>query len=206
MGCNKTSASTINDPFRDLHGDEPSVRGSVAYFRSKGSWRCDWPNSKIQKISQQVPRRFICNDSSFAFTTISFLIISFNPASKTTQACPLGLSTFCPLAWSLESPPSVPVPLLLGSAVTFPGTLGPHPYPWLSSEFAHLSNLAALPQIHATDQADPSVQSTIHICKVPSTMLSKKYFCPHILCQGPLSLALAREVQGLQKRWQRQFI
>lgn len=49
MGCNKMSASTINDPFRDLHGDEPSVRGSVAYFCSKGSWRCDWPNSKIQK-------------------------------------------------------------------------------------------------------------------------------------------------------------
>lgn len=66
------SASTINDPFRDLHGDEPSVRGSVAYFRSKGSWRCDWPNSKIQKSPNRYQEgSFVM--SPFAFTAISFL-------------------------------------------------------------------------------------------------------------------------------------
>jgi hypothetical protein len=44
MDCNTMPLSRINDPFCDLYGDEPSVRGSVAYFCSKGSWRCDWPN------------------------------------------------------------------------------------------------------------------------------------------------------------------
>lgn len=40
---------------------------------------------------------------------------------RTAQACALGLSTFCPLAQLCQSPPSVPAPLLLGSAVTSPG-------------------------------------------------------------------------------------
>lgn len=109
------------------------------------------------------------------------------------------------LAWSLESPPSVPAPLLLGSAVTFPGTLGPYPYPWLSRQLVHLGNLAAPPQRHATDQADSSVRSEIHFVKC-QVQCSQKYFCPQILGQGPLSLTLAREVQGLQKGWQRQLI
>lgn len=99
--------------------------------------------------------------------------------SQNHISLPLGLSTFCPLAWSLESPPSVPVPLLLGSAVTFPGTLGPYPYPWLSRQLVHLGNLAAPPQRHATDQADSSVRSEIHICKVPGTMLSKILLSPN---------------------------
>lgn len=126
--------------------------------------------------------------------------------SQNHISLPLGLSTFCPLAWSLESPPSVPAPLLLGSAVTFPGTLGPYPYPsWLSRQLVHLGNLAAPPQRHATDQADPSVRSEIHFVKC-QVQCSQKYFCPQILGQGPLSLTLAREVQGLQKGWQRQLI
>lgn len=69
----------------------------------------------------------------------------------------------------------------------------------------NLPDLAALPQMHATDQADSSVQSEIHICKVPCTMLSKT-LCPQLQCQGCPSLAPAGEVQWLQKGWQRQLI
>lgn len=64
-----------------------------------------------------------------------------------------------------------------------------------------LPDLAALAQMHATDQADSSVQSEIHICKVPGTILPKILLSPNTMPRVPLSLALAREVQWLQKGW-----
>lgn len=86
--------------------------------------------------------------------------------------------------------------------------------PRLSREPVHLSrsvksqgslkslpDLAALAQMHATDQAGSSVQSEIHICKVLGTILSKILLSPNTVPRVPLSLGFACEVQWLQKGW-----
>lgn len=73
MGCNKMPTSRINYPSMIYVVMSSPQRGFSCIFCSRGSWRCDWPNFENPKISQQVPKRFISNDSSFAFTTVSFL-------------------------------------------------------------------------------------------------------------------------------------
>lgn len=75
MGCNKMPTSRINYPFHDLCGDEPSSsRGFQLHISAaKEAGYVTGLTSKIPQISQQVPKRFICNDSSLAFTTISSL-------------------------------------------------------------------------------------------------------------------------------------
>lgn len=52
----------MNDPFRDLRGDEPSVRGSVAYFCSKEAGDVTGLTSKTQKS----PNRY--QEGSFVMT------------------------------------------------------------------------------------------------------------------------------------------
>lgn len=73
MGCNKMPTSRVNYPFHDLRGDKPSfMRGLQLHISAAKEARdVTGLTSKIPKISQQVPKRFICNDSSLAFITIS---------------------------------------------------------------------------------------------------------------------------------------
>lgn len=67
--------SRNNDPFHDLCGDDPSPPWGVQLHISAAKEAGDVTGltSKNPKISQQVPKRFICNDSSFAFNTYILL-------------------------------------------------------------------------------------------------------------------------------------
>lgn len=74
MGCNKMLTSRINYPFHDLCGDEPSIWGVQLHISAaKETGDVTGLTSKILKSLNRYQKRFICNDSSFAFTTISFL-------------------------------------------------------------------------------------------------------------------------------------
>lgn len=72
MGCNKTPTSRIMTA-SVMCGGEPLRRVPLHISAAKEAGDVTGLTSRIPKSPNRYQKRFICNDSSFAFTTISFL-------------------------------------------------------------------------------------------------------------------------------------